>query len=118
MLSVYVDDFHMAGRSESIGMWEQLRKAGITLDVSTAFDGNVHLGCQQFDTPVNSQWLAEKREYIQSLHDTQQLSASGGNLLVPREVGMWDPASADRERATPKRGAKCGLFPQPPPVVM
>ena len=51
-LSVYVDDFKMAGKKEKFApMWATLRKK-IDLEPPVPMDGNVYLGCiQQSFTP-------------------------------------------------------------------
>ena len=50
-LSVYVDDFKMAGKAANIsGMWAELRKH-LDLEAPTRLVDNVYLGCSQKDIP-------------------------------------------------------------------
>ena len=53
-LSVYVDDFKMAGKKSSLApMWEKLQKV-LDLDPPVKMDGSTYLGCRQKDIPVDS----------------------------------------------------------------
>ena len=52
-LSVYVDDFKMAGKKSSLPKaWEQLRTK-LDLDDPTKMDGSIYLGCRQDAIPVD-----------------------------------------------------------------
>ena len=54
-LSVYVDDFHMAGPKENMAdMWQALQDNDLKLDPPVPFNGHQYLGCQQVEveTPV------------------------------------------------------------------
>ena len=70
-LSVYVDDFKMAGAKDAIKpMWTELRKT-LDLDDSTPLDGNVYLGCGQ------SEMIPDKSN-VQKMTDLhQQLVGEG-----------------------------------------
>ena len=51
-LSVYVDDFKMAGNKDNLAaMWSLLGKS-LDLEPSVPFSGNVYLGCGQKDVKV------------------------------------------------------------------
>ena len=53
-LSVYVDDFKMAGKTENLApMWKELNKR-IELDPPVPLNGTTYLGCTQFETEPSS----------------------------------------------------------------
>ena len=53
-LSIYVDDFNMAGKSKILKrMWERLGQT-IDLDPPVPLDGDVYLGCGQHDVDLPS----------------------------------------------------------------
>ena len=69
-LGVYVDDFHMAGKTENLPiMWQRLRKH-LDLDPPKPFDGITYLGCTQVDVPVNEAMVKEKAEIFGSIIQT------------------------------------------------
>ena len=52
-LSVYVDDFKMAGKKSSLAIaWKQLRTK-LDLDEPTKMDGSIYLGCRQDPIPID-----------------------------------------------------------------
>ena len=52
-LSVYVDDFKMAGRKSSLSpMWVRMQKV-IDLEPPTPMDGGTYLGCRQREFPID-----------------------------------------------------------------
>ena len=51
-LGVYVDDFHMAGKSTGMKKAWELIKTNITLGKIEPFAGNTYLGCTQHDVEV------------------------------------------------------------------
>ena len=66
-LSVYVDDFKMAGRKANLApMWKLLGEH-IDLDPPTKMDGGVYLGCGQFDIKAPAPLIKEKQETFQHL---------------------------------------------------
>ena len=66
-LSIYVDDFKMAGLKKNIpGMWKKL-SSKLDLDPPVPFDGNVYLGCRQNSfTPLESE-IKKRCDKMQSL---------------------------------------------------
>jgi hypothetical protein len=66
-LGVYVDDFHMAGKSKQLaGAWEALRQH-ITFGDINKFDGTTYLGCTQESCDVPHELVEEKRELFAPL---------------------------------------------------
>ena len=64
-LSVYVDDFKMAGNKTNLKpMWEKIGKR-IKLEESVPLDGNVYLGCGQHNVKTNLTLLKEKRRILE-----------------------------------------------------
>ena len=44
-MSVYVDDFHLAGKEDKmVPMWERIRSKGIKLGKTIPFSGGTYLG--------------------------------------------------------------------------
>ena len=63
-LGVYVDDFHMAGRTENLAKaWALLRKK-MDLGPSLPFNQNTYLGCTQTEVAVNEKLVKEKQQMI------------------------------------------------------
>ena len=61
-LSVYVDDFKMAGKKENIKpMWKDLMDAGLDLEPPTPLNGGVYLGCGQADIEPPSNFIKQKQ---------------------------------------------------------
>ena len=62
-LSVYVDDFKMAGVAKNLKpMWDKL-KTKMDLDPPTPLSGGVYLGCGQFDIQTPVDMIREKQEF-------------------------------------------------------
>ena len=85
-LSVYVDDFELAGRAENITpMWKQLGKK-LDFDTPQPLDGGVYLDCGQHSIPIPVDLVLEKRELMRPFltdakHQTAEQSKDsvGGN---------------------------------------
>ena len=59
-LSIYVDDFKMAGRKESLKpMWSRLQKV-LELEEPKPLQSNVYLGCGQAPEPVDEKTIKSK----------------------------------------------------------
>ncbi|MDP7647929.1 MAG: hypothetical protein QGH82_07675, partial [Candidatus Woesearchaeota archaeon] len=70
-LNIYVDDFHMAGKKESMQpMWERLGKH-LDLEDAVPFDGHVYLGCEQRDIEPNAELVFEKTQLFQQIMKTK-----------------------------------------------
>ena len=66
-LSIYVDDFKMAGKAENIKpMWEQIGKH-IELEAATPFHESNYLGCQQYDVQPDLKLLARKKQLLDDI---------------------------------------------------
>ena len=67
-ISVYVDDFKLAGPAGSLeGTWKSLTEQGLALDPPTPLNDNVYLGCSQHEfTPTESE-IAAKTALYQTL---------------------------------------------------
>ena len=93
-LSVYVDDFRMAGPQSNVtAMW---KKIGAVLDLEEAVpsSGNTYLGCKQQDVSVSEDLVKEKAHLMHRL-----LNPKAG---ATREV---DPVDKD-PKPEPKSQAK------------
>ena len=71
LLAVYVDDFKMAGKAESIApMWEKVGKL-IELDPSVPLKGTTYLVCTQFETEPNVAYVTRCQQMHHDLiHST------------------------------------------------
>ena len=66
MLSVYVDDFKMAGATQNIKKaWEAVRKSGIQIDEPIPFAH--YLGCNQHATKVSKKQAETRLQNISDL---------------------------------------------------
>ena len=66
-LSIYVDDFKMAGNASALPkMWARLQKK-IDLEPPVKMDGNVYLGCGQDEISPDPTMIAEKRKMFSDL---------------------------------------------------
>ena len=89
-LSVYVDDFKMAGKAENLSfMWKELGKR-IELDPPTPIEGGTYLGIEQKATLLADEDLREKSELYHELFESHSMSkaVSYTHLTLPtnREV--------------------------------
>ena len=73
-LSIYVDDFKMAGLRENLTpMWAELRK-GLDIELECPLHSNVYLGCgQEVIAPVESE-VEAKRELFRKLFADKPVS--------------------------------------------
>jgi hypothetical protein len=80
-LSVYVDDFKMAGNKANLAkMWKKLGTL-LELEPPTPFDENVYLGCGQQNIEAPSQLTKEKLELFDTLFKDKVSDESGGKPL-------------------------------------
>ena len=80
-LSVYVDDYKMAGKKENITpMWEKLRKQGFDIEPPTKFHDSTYLGCQQFNIEPPVQAIKTASLQYTELLTTDTLITAEGNL--------------------------------------
>ena len=101
-LSVYVDDFKMAGKAENLPkMWEQLGKK-LILDPPTPLHHNVYLGCGQQNIEPPAGLLAEKFEFFNSTLMRNRMEPSAAN----KPKASVDPIKSEipDKQATPVVG--------------
>ena len=73
-LSVYVDDFKMAGKKTNIApMWKKLREK-LDLEPPVSLSSNVYLGCGQREIPVQKDLQTGKTELFKRLFGTDKVS--------------------------------------------
>jgi hypothetical protein len=92
-LSIYVDDFRMAGQAANLPvMWELLRR-GLDLDPPTKSATNTYLGCNQQVTTVTDQTIQSKTELFQRLLHPEP------SPITTEETTQTKP----KKKSTPKR---------------
>ena len=94
-LSVYVDDFKMAGRASSLApMWEKL-KQHLDLDPPVDLHSNIYLGCSQRNIQLPPERIAERQQLYKSLFaDTvhgQKRIESAADLRTKQIESPQDP---------------------------
>ena len=104
-LSVYVDDFHMAGPKENMApMWPALRDNCLKLDQPVSFNGHQYLGCQQVEVENPVDLIERKMEMIDSMQQiwTPKTEApdAGGELEETDEVPTT-PKSKPKAKTPP-----------------
>ena len=73
-LSVYVDDFKMAGKKTNIApMWKKLREK-LDLEPRVSLSSNVYLGCGQREIPVQKDLQTGKTELFKRLFAKNKVS--------------------------------------------
>ena len=81
-LSIYVDDFKMAGPKDHLKpMWAAIRKH-LDLDPEVKSSENVYLGCGQNTIPVDKKLIAEKSETFQFVQDFVSRPAKSDNTAT------------------------------------
>ena len=94
-LSVYVDDFKMAGNKKNLSnMWKRLGEL-LDIDTPTAFRENVYLGCGQQDIKPPTAMLADKQALYKNLH-ADVVTNTGEGKPVAEELS--EPAHGHTER--------------------
>ena len=79
LLSIYVDDFAMAGPAEALEpMWVKLRET-LDLEPAVPMDGNVYVGCEQTSVAVSPEEVATKRAFFQRILETPSISTEDGD---------------------------------------
>ena len=74
-LSVYVDDFKMAGNKANLNkMWKELGKE-INLEPPVPFSENIYLGVKQMDVEVPQAHLEKRKEFVQTVLSTAESSS-------------------------------------------
>ena len=107
-LSVYVDDFHMAGPKENMGpMWKELNK-NLTLDPPVPFDGHVYLGCQQVEVKPPAELMKRKNALIESIQSirTLQPDAPDAGGEVPDAGGESEMKASKTPPQKPNKKTK------------
>ena len=108
-LSVYVDDFHMAGPKENMApRWQTLRENGLKLDPPGPFNGHQYLGCQQVEVENPVELIKNKMAMIDSI---QQIRTP--KTEAPDAGGCSETSGAsvcdDEVPTTPKSKPKATL---------
>ena len=81
-LSVYVDDFKMAGNKANLKpMWEQLGQH-IDLEPPVILDGNTYLGCGQTEVVPDVKLIAEKSAMMHELMTFKREPSTESNLCA------------------------------------
>ena len=114
-LSVYVDDFKMAGQDSSmITMWKELKR-DIDLEPATPFHGNTYLGCGQKTAPVKEDIVKTKntlfRKLVKADRQLEKFSTSQGSETDASDV---EQHLIPRKKAKAKAKAKNRAKSQPP----
>ena len=108
-LSVYVDDFKMAGKRENIGgMWDKITKAGLEIDPPVPLHNNVYLGCGQEDVTTEHRLVSIKNEMLTRLMNAEVkngISSSSETDKSPSRSGPEDGSqqSGNKKEETPGR---------------
>ena len=85
-LSVYVDDFHLAGKETHLrDMWKLMGDEGIVLEDPCDFNNNVYLGCRQQDIPLPEDLVKAKREFCERIL-TPELRDAEGKLMTDQDL--------------------------------
>ena len=86
-LSVYVDDFKMAGKAENLaGLWAAL-KTKVDLDPPSPMNHQVYLGCNQHGAPPITHLINEKQDMFRQLITAKvDQSVAEGDLLQADRV--------------------------------
>jgi len=133
-LSVYVDDFKMAGNKTTLKpMWEKIGKR-IKLEESVPLDGNVYLGCGQHNVKTDLKLLKEKEEFWKDLNtvrphevdpESDQNSTSGETSKAsdscPKKTGKRKAKAKAKAKAKPaevKKSGSCGIIMPPLPSML
>jgi hypothetical protein len=83
-MSVYVDDFKLAGKKKNIApMWEALGKK-MDLEPAVKFHGNVYLGCTQRDASPTIEEVETKREFLRVLEENKPTTNSGTAMATTK----------------------------------
>ena len=86
-LSVYVDDFKMAGNAHNIqAMWKTLAK-DINLEPPVPFSDNVYLGVHQHDIDLPDQYL-EGRKHFTEMINFEEIRKSQSSETSP-SIRAW-----------------------------
>ena len=103
-LSIYVDDFKMAGPKQHLKpMWASLRKH-LDLDPEVKSSSNVYLGCGQNPVPVDKSLIAEKSEVFKFLYEKGSRSSQNDNTASSSKSAKANAAPAPvKNRKIPRR---------------
>jgi hypothetical protein len=105
-LSVYVDDYKLAGKKDNIKpMWKALMASGLDLDPPTPLCQGVYLGCSQTPVEVPQSLLSEKEEFWETITGTKPLVAES----------QQQPLKENKEATVSKPKPTTKPTPQPPP---
>ena len=100
-LSVYVDDFKMAGKSCNIGpMWKKLQEH-LRLDPPTPFHDSTYLGCQQYDSYCTETDLKLQRDYY-----NQTFADEEYDIKTADQTLLSDVRADQLSKRASKRAAK------------
>ena len=92
-LSVYVDDFKMAGKTENIGPMRKKLAEKLDLEPPTPLDGNVYLGCKQNDIKVDAKLLQSKEDMYQTVFQGSSMDATGNLTDIAKPIKPGKPTT-------------------------
>jgi len=105
-LSVYVDDFKMAGNSNHFSStWRDLRQ-DLDLDPPVQFNNNTYLGCTQRDVKLPQSYIEEKnRYYTKLIQNTQHIdpAAFDENKDTQPNITAAGPPHTTDKQSTPNQ---------------
>ena len=104
-LSVYVDDFKMAGLAPNAkNMWPKI-KTQLDLEPSEELNESVYLGCGQNDVAPQPQRYADKREFWEHLSDRRKIATNNDDQVKPepKSKAKAKAKAKPKSQATPKQ---------------
>ena len=109
VLSIYVDDFKMAGRSVNLQKgWETITKAGIRLDPEEL---GHFLGCSTKLINISEETAAARLEHIQPIIQAQSSYDSYYGEDTPQHAGGKPPADAEAKASAAGNPSRSSLQP-------
>ena len=92
-LSVYVDDFKMAGNKHQLSaMWKALGKE-IDLELPVSFSENIYLGVKQKDVDLPKDHLEKRKEFVQTVLSTAESLADSTEYTKRGEESVSNSSS-------------------------
>ena len=105
-LSVYVDDFRMAGSKENLApMWDILRKS-LTLEDAVDSVTNTYLGCNQRKVIISNKIVNEKNDMLSRLISPVQGTSLDEDKVIAQQSFedsqvLSEPSSSSNHQGTP-----------------
>lgn len=115
-LSVYVDDFKLAGKKENIvPMWKALQDTGIELDPPVSLHGDVYLGRAQYNCHNDTVLIQRQQTLNHRLTNATVSNISTDLTQIEQTMAkMGQPIDPLQTKPTPKTKAKAKATPAPP----